>query len=214
MPNLGLSRLSAKTISFGFIFIFSIFTFYLLSFKALTEDIPFLDGATEYEIFHERSFIYEEKSIVYAIILAPSDLSFEQRAQTTLKAVFDIRNETNVDIIQVHLRFPELKGKGKSVAYATFSVYGKNPNNNRTLKHDQWQVSAYDVQFTTKTLKVAGMWWSHIPGFKKASGPGGKMLDTEKLNEFVAKKLNIKIEEVILIVTEFDQSFQNPRDWP
>ena len=179
-----------------FFFLVAVFAF-LTGCGGTEPDFP-TDQSVEYRIVSVSDVSFAGRKRYSANIAAPGAVTFEQRAQTALKAAADIREARNADVVTVFLLIsPALKGFPLAIAdYAPDSL---GWTGDRPLRNGTWEAEATNEVFSETMIKIAELWYQHKVKFQVDDGFGDKKTDEEAVKKYIAGVMNIDPGEVDLV---------------
>lgn len=161
-----------------------------------------VDQALSYEVVQREDTSSRSRSRINTFIYSPAT-SVEARIQTSMKAAFELQQSTGCDFVKVfHLIAPDPNQVGKGTYYADLSyapdglgVGGESP-----LQNGSWEATVTDEVLDSLTLEAEKLWWSNRSKFQRADGFDGTETDEKALKEFIAKQLDVKLEDVHLAI--------------
>ncbi len=141
------------------------------------------------------------KRISVHIITKENNLTFEEKAQTVMKAAMNIQQDTEAKIVTVFLEISkESSGEGRILASAKYSP------DNGGYSGDQgftWEVRSSRKNPTAVQIKCLELWIKNRKDFQKDDG----MTDEPRLVDYIADKLNISPEKVGIPTPLLDNYF-------
>lgn len=177
-----------------------VLTAVLWSFAACGDTGPDFatDQAVEYEMVSIDDLSFLGRKRVSAVIVAPTALTLEQRAQTALKAAVDLQKRTSADAVNVFLEIsPGLAGLGFLLAKAQYAPDFRGWTGDRAYRNGSWEASATDEAIPETAIKIVELWGQHESKFQTIDdGFGGTMTDEPALNEYIAEIMDIDPEDV------------------
>ena len=138
------------------------------------------------------SFAGRERIRWFIVSKAAATATFEERAQTAIRAAIDLQEKTGCDVAAVVLELsPKLVGTGHALALADYAPDGGGVSG----KDDwRWRVEASDDRVEEVSVQIAELWYEHRSTFQTDEG----LTDEPKLVSFLAKKLNLPEGEIRL----------------
>ncbi|WP_316347666.1 DUF4875 domain-containing protein [Desulfuromonas acetoxidans] len=164
-----------------------------VSMCTLTNSQPEFDlsKAKSYAIIEKEDFSFPGRNRLGWVITSPAR-TFEERAQTAIKAAITLQKELKADIASVRIEpDPELSGLGYPLAIANYSP------DNGGYSGDQgwtWRVEASRNQISPQQIAIAKMWKNNRESFLKPDGS----LDEPNLRMEISKNLGLPFEQVHL----------------
>lgn len=147
-------------------------------------------GPVKYTVVDRQNVSIPGRTRLSASIVAPEALTFEQRAQTVMKAAKELQESTNGYVITVFLvPSPDLVGMGINLAIARYAVDSRGYSGDQNW---QWEVQATDESVDEQQLRITELWEEKRSSFLIPDGYGGMKPDEEA----VAAKLGIDVSEV------------------
>jgi len=151
-------------------------------------------GPVEYTVVDRQNVSIPGRTRLSASIVAPDALTFEQRAQTAMKAAKELQESTNGYVITVFLvPSPDLVGMGINLAIARYAVDGRGYSGDQNW---QWEVQATDEPVDAQQLRITELWEEKQASFLIPDGYGGMKPDEKAVDEAVAAELGIDVSEV------------------
>lgn len=127
-------------------------------------------------------------------IVAPEALTFEQRAQTAMKAAQDFQVSDNAHVSTVFLvPSPKLVGMGLNLAIARYAPDGGGYSGDQGWR---WEVQATDQPLDEQRLRITELWEEKQSSFLIPDGFGGMRPDEDAIDQAVATELGINLDEV------------------
>ncbi|MGB3493448.1 MAG: DUF4875 domain-containing protein [Elainellaceae cyanobacterium] len=106
-------------------------------------------------------------------IVAPEALTFEQRAQTVMKAAQELQDSENAHVVTVFLvPSPKLVGMGLPLAIARYAPDSGGYSGDQGW---QWEVQATDQPVDEQRLRITELWEEKKSSFLIPDGYGGMM---------------------------------------
>jgi hypothetical protein len=124
--------------------------------------------------------------------ITSSARSFEERAQTAMKAAFDLQKKSKADVVSIWLEIgPAMAGAGHQLAIARYAPDGGG------FSGDQkwiWEVEAAVQEPDPLEIEVGELWYQNSEAYRGLDGA----LDEPSLKAFIAEKLGVEKEKVSL----------------
>jgi len=148
--------------------------------------------AHQYKVVNEYDYSFPGRNRRQWTITAPTALTKEDRALTAIQAAKDLQAKTDADQAYVLLAIDGLKSShGLPLATAAYTPDGKG--NSGKTNSDVWEVEASDKHLTQLEKNIVVLWENNKKNFLKEDGV---LTDEKKLSQFIAKELNISVDEV------------------
>lgn len=152
--------------------------------------LPDVSKAAPYRVLGEKTWSLMDAERGTVFISSPGAVGFEERAHTVMKAALDLSEQYGLDDTEVLLASDErLLERGTQYARA---VYRKDKA--KLPGQDTWTVTSSDDVLSEKELAIAKLWYENSDRFETKEG----YTDHERLNEFIAKQMSMRAEEVEL----------------
>lgn len=146
-----------------------------------------------YTIVNTRDYSFPERKRMGWTITSPQAITKEDRALTSMQAARDLQHSTNADQAEIFLVIDGLdNAHGIPLAMATYTPDGKGNSGN--IKAPIWEVEASNQNLTQTEKDIALSWYKHKQNFIKPDG----LTDEQGLTHYVAKQLNIPVEQINL----------------
>lgn len=153
---------------------------------------PDISKAKPYSVFNQKDLSVVGRNRLEWWIQSPEAKSFEERAQTAMKAAIDLQKKNAADFVNVWLEInPTLAGKGYQLAIARYAPDGKGISGTEELK---WEVEAADVSTDSQEIAIGDLWYKNRDSFLRPDG----LVDEPRIMVFIAKKLHISPDQVHL----------------
>lgn len=157
------------------------------------------DQATVYELISSNETSFAARKRLSAMIVAPTAVTHEQRAQTALKAAVDLQKEKRVDAVGVFLEISSsLAEKGYVLAIASYAPDGQGWGG-KPFRHVTWEARATSQVVPQNVIEIAELWYQHEHRFQMDDGFGGTRTDEPALKIYIAGLLRIDPAEVSLL---------------
>lgn len=163
--------------------------------------LPQLNEAKDYKIMRKVDASIGRNRYVLNIS-SPDAKTFEERAQTALKAAIEVQEQTGANVVAARLFIYELNEATPlevmplAVARAEYSGDGKDWSGSGKLRNGNWEVRASSLQITEQQLAIAKIWEDNDQNFQIDDGQGGMQTDEKRLRKLIAKKLKMSEAEV------------------
>ncbi len=148
--------------------------------------------AVDYKIVKKGDVSFAGRKRIKIFIVADQlNLTYEQKAQTAMRAALDIQKETRANFVSAILEMvPEASGYGFALAMADYS-----PDNGGVSGNDKqtWKVDSSHENPTETDLQVMKAWYQNRDRFQKDG-----MTDEPKLKAFIASQIGLKPNQVSL----------------
>lgn len=152
-----------------------------------------LSKAKPYSIFHEGDFSFAGRKRMEWWVTSPEAKSFEERAQTAIKAAIDLQKKSNADMVSIWLEIsPSIAGSGNQFAVARYAPDGAGISGVKKVDNWTWEVEATGDIPDQQSVTMAELWYHNRPSFLLKNG----LTDEPKLKAAIAKKLGIKADQV------------------
>ena len=161
-----------------------------------------VDQAVAYDVIEREDISSRSRSRTRAFVSSRAR-SLEARVQTSMKAAFELQQETGSSYVKVfHLisSDPNQVGTGTYYVDLSYAPDGLGVDGESPLRNGSWEATATDEVVDELTLEVEKLWWSHRGRFRRPDGFGGTETDEKALKRFIARELKIKPENVRLVV--------------
>lgn len=150
-----------------------------------------IENAQTYTAIEQKDFSFLGRTRVEFNIVSPNAKTSDQFAQTAIKAALEKQKETNAQVVFVQLLpSSEFLGTGDAYAIARYAPDGKGISGD---EHWTWEVEVAMQPLTQKEIAISKLWWAYRSSYQKDG-----LTDESRLKEFIAKKLKITIDSVIL----------------
>ncbi|MCH8323080.1 MAG: DUF4875 domain-containing protein [Proteobacteria bacterium] len=187
------------------------------SLRKSYQSLPPLYEAKDYKIIVKMDATFPINRVRYVLnISSPEAKTFEQRAQTTLKAAIDVQKQTGANIVAARLFIYE-QGEllGSAIARAEYSNDGKDWGGDKTgLRNGNWEVYASTGQITEQQKKLASFWFKNEHKFQIDDGFGDKITDETELKKYVAKEFKMTEDEVFNVMVGLISETAKSKIWP
>lgn len=166
-----------------------------------------LSQAKPYVIIKKDDFSFAGRDRYEWSITAPRANSFEERAQTAMKAAMDLHKQRNCHVANILLEISEkLKGKGFPLAMVDYAPdgygYTGKTGNDRWI----WRVEASGDALDPQKIKFREVWNNNKEQFRNPDGA----IDEGRLGSYVAKKINIETDDFYSMLFYVDRKKYNP----
>jgi hypothetical protein len=153
--------------------------------------LPDISKAKAYQVISNNDFSFPgRKRLEQAIVSSAS--TFEERAQTAMQAAIDLQKKTKADVVSIWLEIsPGLAGGGHQLATARYAPDGGGFSGDQDWK---WEVEAAEQAPDPLSVKVGELWYQKRKAFAGQDG----LTDEPKLKEFIAQKLGVNPDQVLL----------------
>ena len=152
-----------------------------------------LSKAKPYSIFHEGDFSFPGRKRMEWWVISPEAKSFEERAQTAIKAAIDLQKKSNADMVSIWLEInPILAGTSNQFAVVRYAPDGAGFSGIKKVDNWIWEVEATGDIPDQQAVTMAELWYQNRPSFLLSNG----LTDEPKLKAAIAKKLKIKTDQV------------------
>ncbi len=149
-----------------------------------------LSEAKTYTVINKMDVSIPGRKRMGIVIISSEAKTYNELAQTAMKAAMDYQKETGADLSYVWLEMsPLTQGAGYQLATADYAPDGKG--NSEMATPFTWEVEAVKTLPTEQAKKITELWQSNKPKFQKNG-----MTDEPELKKFIAGKLNIKVSDV------------------
>lgn len=136
-------------------------------------------------------------------ILAPEAKSYEEFAQTAMKAAMDAQKKTNAKVVVIELEeAPRTVGKGVLLAMAFYAPDGGGFSGDQGWT---WDVKAVKSRHSDAILRMTTLWYNNRNDFQVPDNYGGTQTDEVALKAFIGKTMGIDPETVTLAFASWEQ---------
>lgn len=157
-----------------------------------TRPDPNNDQAVEYRLLSTDDMGFAGRSRMQFNISAPTATTFEQLAQTAIKAAKDFQRSHRQQVVYVFIgKDMEQINNGEALAIANYAVDGGGNSGDQDW---YWQVEAIDP-LTDIERKVLALWDIHSDKFQIEDS---WKIDEEGFKRFAAKELNVERDKITL----------------
>lgn len=187
------------------------------SLENSNQSLPSLDQAKPYRVIVKMDATFPINRVRYVLnVSAPEAETFEERAQTTLKAAIDVQKQTGANIVAARLFDYELENlTGIALAMADYSGDGKDWSGDRVgLRNGNWEVDASDFKITKQQMAVGKVWENNYQNFQIDDGFDGTKTDGMELRNYIAEQLNMTEPEVLTVIHEIISGYATTKSWP
>ena len=149
-----------------------------------------LSQAKSYVIVGKEDVSIPGRKRMGIIVISREAKTYDELAQTAMKAAMDYQKETEADLSYVWLEMSaQTQGAGYQLAIADYAPDGKG--NSDIAVPFKWQVEAVKDMPSEQTIKIMELWQSNKKRFQKNG-----LTDEQALKKFIAGKLKIKVSAV------------------
>lgn len=166
--------------------------------------IPDFSQGRAYSVVETHTEPQSPDRVIRQYIIQSDAVSFEERCQTAMKAAYELSRKDKNDLTSVIMvPVPELKRSPVYYAMVLYASDGKgatglNGSDPVTEIKWVWKVRGSDRILTDQELAVLKLYFTHMKDFPSTDPSSNRGYDAGKLTQFVANKLNLKPEEVVI----------------